>query len=165
MFAESADGIELPKRKRNSDDGELDVTPMIDVTFLLLAFFVVVSKMDPQANVPLPMASYGESISEKETVTIILTVDESGKEPKIFLGTGMVDEELVPAGDEEDQKQVIADYVEREMTNDPAKNAVLIKAAGDCKTGMVEFVKKGVAKSTLATSDDRKVYVGIEEEQ
>ena len=94
-----------------------------------------------------------------------MTVDESGKEPKIFLGTGMVDEELVPAGDEEDQKQVIADYVEREMTNDPAKNAVLIKAAGDCKTGMVEFVKKGVAKSTLATSDDRKVYIGIEEEQ
>ena len=32
--------IELPKRKRNPDDGELDITPMIDVTFLLLAFFI-----------------------------------------------------------------------------------------------------------------------------
>ncbi len=165
MFAESADAMELPKRTRNADDGELDVTPMIDVTFLLLAFFVVVSKMDPQANVPLPKASYGLAISEKETVTIILTVDESGKEPNIFLGTGMQEEELVPPGDEEDRQQLIADYVEKELTNNPSKNAVLIKAAGNCKTGMVEFVKKGVSKSTLATADDRKIYIGIEEEQ
>jgi len=163
MFAESADGIELPKRKRNSDDGELDVTPMIDVTFLLLAFFVVVSKMDPQANVPLPIASEGLPISEKETVAIIVTVDESGKEPNVFLGTGMVDEELVPAGDEEDRQQFIAAYVETELTNDPSKTAVLIKAAGECTTGMVQFVKQGVVKSPLAA--DRKVYVGIEEEQ
>ena len=92
-----------------------------------------------------------------------MTVDDSGKEPNVFLGTGMVKEELVPAGDEDDRKQFIADYVEEQLTNDPNKNAVLIKAAGDCKTGMVEFVKKGVAKSPLASA--RKVYVGIEEEQ
>ena len=55
-------GLDIPKRKRNPDDGEMDVTPMIDVTFLLLAFFVVVSKMDPQAAVDLPKASYGDSI-------------------------------------------------------------------------------------------------------
>ncbi len=165
MFADSADTIELPKRKRNADDGELDVTPMIDVTFLLLAFFVVVSKMDPQASVPLPTASYGVSISDKECVTIIVTVDDSGKESNIFLGTGMKKEELVPPGEEDDRKQFITDYVERELTDNPSKNAVLIKAAGDCKTGMVEMVKQGVANSTLATAEGRKVYVGIEEEQ
>ena len=165
MAAETSDAIELPKRKRNSDDGELDVTPMIDVTFLLLAFFVVVSKMDPQANVPLPMASVGTSISEKDCVTIIMTVDESGEKPNIFLGTRMKEEELVPAGDEDDQKEFIGDYVESQLTDNPSKYAVLIKAAGNCKTGMVEMVKKGVAQSKLATAEDRKVYVGIEEEQ
>ena len=165
MPAESSDAMELPKRKRNADDGELDVTPMIDVTFLLLAFFVVVSKMDPQANVPLPMASIGKSLSEKECVTIIMTVDDSGKTPNIFLGTGMQEDELVPSGDEDEQTEFIGEYVERELTDNPSKNAVLIKAAGDCKTGMVEMVKRGVAKSTLATADDRKVYIGIEEEQ
>ena len=164
MPAESTP-IEFPKRKRNPDDGELDVTPMIDVTFLLLAFFVVVSKMDPQANVPLPVASFGYSAKEKECVTIILTVDESGDVPNIFLGTSMEDDELVPPGDEDDRQQFIADYVENELTQDPSKNAVLIKAAGNCKTGMVEMVKLGVARSTLATADERKVYVGIEEEQ
>jgi biopolymer transport protein TolR len=163
MQAEGA--ISLPKRKRNSDDGELDVTPMIDVTFLLLAFFVVVSKMDPQASVPLPMASAGLSISKKECVTIIMTVDDAGQTPNIFLGTGMTPEERVPDGDPESQEEAIAEFVESQFTEDPTKNAVLIKASGDCKTGMVELVKRGVAGSTLATSDERKVYVGIEEEQ
>ena len=55
-------GLKLPKRKRNPDDGELDITPMIDITFLLLAFFVVASKMDPQAAIELPKASYGVSV-------------------------------------------------------------------------------------------------------
>ena len=60
-MAQEEEQFTLPKRKRNKDDGELDITAMIDVTFLLLAFFVVVSKMDPQAAVDLPRASYGAS--------------------------------------------------------------------------------------------------------
>ena len=32
--------IEMRKRKKG-DDADLDITPMIDITFLLLAFFVV----------------------------------------------------------------------------------------------------------------------------
>ena len=163
MLAESTDAMELPKRKRNADDGELDVTPMIDVTFLLLAFFVVVSKMDPQASVPLPMASVGLSKSEKECVTIIMTVDESGDKANIFLGTGMQKDELVPDGDEDEQKEFIGDYVEKELLDNPDKNFVLLKAAGDCKTGMVQMVKQGIAESKLAL--DRELFIGIEEEQ
>ena len=180
MTAETSDAMQLPKRKRNPDDGELDVTPMIDVTFLLLAFFVVVSKMDPQASVPLPKASYGVAISDKECVTLIMAFgefeknsfvkaekdeDTSNMEPKIFLGTNMTEDKMVPPGDEEARKELISEYIEKEFTENPFKNAVLIKAAGNCKTGMVEMVKKGVAGSTLATAEDRKVYVGIEEEQ
>lgn len=180
MIADTADTMELPKRKRNPDDGELDVTPMIDVTFLLLAFFVVVSKMDPQASVPLPAASYGVAINDKECVTLIMAFGEFDKnsfvkadkdadtnslEPKIFLGTSMTQDNMVPAGDEDDRKEFIGDYVETEFTNNPSKDAVLIKAAGNCKTGIIEMVKKGVGKSTLAKSDERKIYVGIEEEQ
>jgi hypothetical protein len=94
-----------------------------------------------------------------------MTVDDAGQTPNIFLGTGMTPEERVPDGDPESQEEAIAEFVESQFTEDPTKNAVLIKASGDCKTGMVELVKRGVAGSTLATSDERKVYVGIEEEQ
>jgi len=56
--------LTLKKRKQNPDDGELDITPMIDITFLLLAFFVVVSKMDPQQAVDLPRATFGVSVQD-----------------------------------------------------------------------------------------------------
>lgn len=159
-------GIQLPKRKRNPDDGELDITPMIDVTFLLLAFFVVVSKMDPQAAVPLPMASYGEAVSEKNAVTLIVVVDKANPDrAMIYKGTSMNDTALVPDGDEEAQEQDIADYVENELFAAPTKDAVIIKASGMCKTKMVEMVKRGVSKSELARADDRKMFIGIEEEQ
>ncbi|MEL7496166.1 MAG: biopolymer transporter ExbD [Planctomycetota bacterium] len=165
-MAEETGGIELPKRQRNPDDGELDITPMIDVTFLLLAFFVVVSKMDPQAAVPLPMASYGESISEKNAVTLILVVDPSNSDrPMIYKGTSMSEDSLVGDGDEEAQEQDIAEWVENELFANPTKDAVIIKAAGNCKTKMVELVKRGVSKSELARSEGRRLFIGIEEEQ
>lgn len=165
-MSEQAAGIQLPKRKRNPDDGELDITPMIDVTFLLLAFFVVVSKMDPQAAVPLPMASYGESVSEKNAVTLIVITDKSNPDRAlIYKGTSMDEKSRVADGDEEAQEQEIADFVENELFAAPIKDAVIIKASGLCKTKMVELVKRGVSKSELARSDERKLYIGIEEEQ
>ena len=38
---------------------ELSITPMIDVTFLLLVFFLVCSKVATQDAVDLPPARYG----------------------------------------------------------------------------------------------------------
>ena len=156
--------IELPKPKRNKEDGELDITPMIDVTFLLLAFFVVVSRMDPQVAVALPLASYGDSIQDKDAVSLIVVLDRiTGEKAEIYKGSSMAADTKVPAGDEELQEENIGEYVENELSSHPTKNAILIKAEGQVKTGMVEMVKRGIAQSELAKS--RKIYVGIEEEQ
>ena len=156
--------IELPKRERNPDDGELDITPMIDVTFLLLAFFVVVSRMDPQAAVALPLASYGNSVQDKEAVTLIVVLDkQTGENVEIYMGRSMRPDTRVPPGDEESQEAEIGEFVERELSSHPTENSILIKAEGQVKTGMVEMVKRGIAQSELAKT--RKIYVGIEEEQ
>ena len=163
-MAQEEEQFTLPKRKRNKDDGELDITAMIDVTFLLLAFFVVVSKMDPQAAVDLPQASYGASIQDKNAVTLIVVPDENDAQKiKIFKGTTMGDETKISDADAEVQEEEIAVYVENELFTNPTKDVVLIKAAGKVRTGMVEMVKRGVAQAELALS--RKIYVGIEEEQ
>ena len=69
----------------------------------------------------------------------------------------------MPDIDEEEQKQTIGNYVEKEFTDYPLKIRVLIKADGNCKTGAVELVKKGVARSQLAL--DRELYIGIEEDE
>ncbi len=61
----------LPRRK-SDDEADLDITPMIDITFLLLAFFVMVSKMDPQLPVDLPQALNGDVIPEKNCVVLVV---------------------------------------------------------------------------------------------
>ncbi len=154
--------IEIPKRKRNPDDGELDITPMIDVTFLLLAFFVVVSRMDPQAAVPLPKASYGFSIPDKNCVTLVLMSDGADG-AIIYKGRSMSPDSKVAPADEQDQEAEIGDFVENELSAHPTKSAILIKADGEVRTGAVEMLKRGIANSELAKT--RKIYVGVEEEQ
>jgi len=153
-------GLKLPKRKRNPDDGELDITPMIDITFLLLAFFVVASKMDPQAAIELPKASYGVSVPEKAAVTLLITIDEGGQYT-IFKGKS--EKNPVSATDPEGIEEEVANFVQNELGANPEKTSILIKAAGDVKTGTVEMVRRGVAGSEMAT--ERKVFVGVKEEQ
>ena len=131
-----------------------------------------------QKEMPLPKASYGPEISDEESVILIMTfgefdgksfvragkdVDMKNMKPKIFLGVKMNLDSVVPDVDEEEQKQTIGDYVEKEFTDYPLKKYVLIKADGNCKTGAVELVKKGVVRSQLAL--DRQIYVGIEESE
>lgn len=153
-------GLKLPKRKRNPDDGELDITPMIDITFLLLAFFVVASKMDPQAAIELPKASYGVSVPEKAAVTLLVNIDEAGQY-KIFKGKS--ENNPVTATDPEGIEDEIASFVQNQLGANPEKTSILIKAAGEVKTGTVEMVRRGVAGSEMAT--ERTVYVGVKEEQ
>ena len=155
--------LELPKPKRNPDDGELDVTPMIDVTFLLLAFFVVVSRMDPQAAVRLPKASFGDSIPEKNCVTIVVKVPDAGEGYHIYLGRSMDDDSKLAPGDPEVLEEQIGDFVEGEFSKYPQKEAVLLKAEGDITTRTVQMVKRGIARSELAKTRD--VFAGVEEQQ
>lgn len=154
-------GLQLPKRERNPDDGELDVTPMIDIVFLLLAFFVVASKMDPQAAIELPKASYGVAIPEKAAVTLLVTLEEGSDKFTIFKGKSEKDPVL--ATDPEEIEEEIAQFVQDQLGANPEKTSVLIKAAGEVKTGTVEMVRRGVAGSEMA--GERKVYVGVKEEK
>lgn len=153
--------LELPKKKRDPSEGELDITPMIDITFLLLAFFVVVSRMDPQASVILPKASYSEAVSEKTAVLIV--VKEDGDDAKIYMGRTMNDEDLVNATEPSAIEEIIRDYVEKDISANPTRDAILIKGEGNVRTRVIETVKKGVARSELG--NERPLYTAIQEEK
>jgi len=75
------DGVP-PRQKR--EDGELDMTPMVDVTFLLLIFFMVTASFSlqksikmPRQNSDLPSTSDVEEPTE-ELDPIELEIDENG---------------------------------------------------------------------------------------
>jgi biopolymer transport protein ExbD len=56
------------KRKRSLEEAEMDITPMIDCTFLLLIFFLVTSKMKPELAVDLPKAKHGAVVVEQSSI-------------------------------------------------------------------------------------------------
>lgn len=53
VLSELEEDEELPRRKPREDD-ELDMTPMVDVTFLLLIFFMVTASFSLQKSIQMP---------------------------------------------------------------------------------------------------------------
>lgn len=67
--------------KLNRDDVNMDMTPMIDMVFQLMIFFLVTIKMDQDQineNIKLAKASHGPAIEERDPRTIIIEVDKRG---------------------------------------------------------------------------------------
>ena len=161
-MAASDDDFDIRPKKKRREDPDLDITPMIDITFLLLAFFVMVSKMDPQMAVKLPEAKFGSNIPEKNCVVLVVIPSENDESVfQIFKGRSKDEADLVTGVEDTDKELEIADFVESEFSKRPTLEAVLIKGEGTVKTGIIEVVKRGVGKSELART--RKLYVGVED--
>ncbi len=154
--------VDIRPRKTKTEDADLDITPMIDITFLLLAFFVVVSKMDAQIPVQMPKAASGSSIAEENCVIFVVTTESPGGPSKIYKGQSPDESNLIKVQGALDIESEVAEYVENEISNRPTVEAILIKGDGNARTGDIETIKRGVARSELAK--ERKLYFGVEEE-
>lgn len=66
----------IPRRRRHPDEPSFQMTPMIDMTFLLLIFFMVTTKMSKEQvklDVELPTASAAiqpEDLSNRDIINI-----------------------------------------------------------------------------------------------
>jgi len=75
----------ISRRKRTADDVSFQITPMIDMTFLLLIFFMVTSKLSKERikmDIRLPVASAAakpEDLSGRD----VINIDADGR---YFLG-------------------------------------------------------------------------------
>jgi biopolymer transport protein ExbD len=150
--------VTLPKRKRRSDDDEMDITPMIDMTFLLLSFFVVVSKMDPNTQVLMPKAKWGTAVPEPASVILIVSATDS-ETPIVNLGRARSPGNLA-TGTIEDVEEAIARYVETELKN-PLKTTVIVKAERKVKYRHLDIVKRAISRGL---AEGQVINVGIEEE-
>lgn len=71
----------------DNDDIEMDMSPMIDMVFLLLIFFVVASAIvDKKVPVDVPEAYYAK-VPEDETGRFLISVDKEGT---LYVGQDVV---------------------------------------------------------------------------
>ncbi len=152
--------IAVPARKRNKDDGELDITPMIDITFLLLSFFVVVSKMDPNTAVQLPRAKHGNSIQESTSVILVVKISPT-EAPAVFKGKSGTER---ITGSTEQIEDEIQSYVLNEFNKDPLKKNLIIKAERKVIHRHVNIVKKAASAAMLELGEDYMLNVAIEQQ-
>ncbi len=136
----------LPRRKRDED--EMDITPMIDITFLLLIFFVVCSKMDPTQTGMIPDADNGVAVSAKDSAVIF--IEPAGKD-KVKL-TRLDGSEF--STDEAIQSSEIVEYISKELEKsiNRNKNQVMIMGAAEVKVGEVTRFKKSSATRSRISS-------------
>lgn len=115
--------------RRMVADDEMDITPMIDMTFLLLIFFLVASRIEATPGVALPQAKYGAVVPVQDTVFITLDLGVDGA-ARVFMGDGtFADKEIGTSNLKAQEEEVIA-FVNRELnTGVPRKHQVIIKAA------------------------------------
>ncbi len=111
--------------KKKDFDADLDITPMIDVTFLLLIFFMVTSTMQATPEVDLPVAHHGIGINKSEQVTVSV-IDQDGV-PILMAGD--------PPAPEMTMDEIV-DYARGEI--DSGKSGILVKASGNIPTGYIK---------------------------
>lgn len=145
----------LPRKRR--DDEEMDITPMIDITFLLLIFFVVCSTMDPTKIGTIPAADNGLAVSAKDSAVIFIN---PGSGDEVVLST--------PDGtefsrDEEVQVAEIIDFItsELEKTTGRSKQHVMLFGDENVKVGQVTRIQKIIGD---AFTDLNSTYIAVKEQ-
>ena len=114
----------IKRRKAPVEDTEMDITPMIDCTFLLLIFFTVTSTPDAQTALELAPAKHGVGVSIQDSLIISVADAGEGKPAEVYLSDGKVGQAL--AGTAEEQEAQVRQAVEEALAS--GKASVLIKA-------------------------------------
>lgn len=65
-------------RKRRSDESNLDMTPLVDVVFLLIIFFMLSTTFIVLPGIKIDLPKVSAQKVELEKTEIVLTVDSSG---------------------------------------------------------------------------------------
>jgi len=135
----------LQKRKQ-LEDTEMDITPMIDITFLLLIFFLVASKMDQSTAVQLPPAKTGRAVPMRNSVVLTVAPGATDGPAMVYKGDGASDATALDSSDPDALVLAITEFVEAEVAADPNKTWVLIKGAKGTKHRDVSRVAKAAAE-------------------
>lgn len=143
------------------DVDELDMTPMIDMTFQLIAFFMMLanfSKVETNDKVKLPDSDLARPPAEVPDFRILLSVFKDGN---VFAG-----------GKEVGTASLLKPYLDREINNakavrvETSKIKVIIRSHRETKMGKIHEViracqDRGLEDFTLRVKE-KKVFPGTD---
>ncbi len=113
-----------PRKPRSDSEDEMDITPMIDVTFLLLIFFIVASTPDQQTAIDLPTASRGSPV--EQLYSTLLTIGDGGVDgAPVYAADGKIEAARL-SDDPKEQEGKIIELIEKGLQE--GKTNVVIKA-------------------------------------
>ena len=110
----------LPRRRASEDESGIDLTPMLDVVFIMLIFFIVTASFVKEAGIHVARPQPRQNVADASDPNILLTVT-AGNE--IWLGERRIDARSVRAN------------IERLQAGNP-EAAVVIRAHEDSDTGV-----------------------------
>jgi biopolymer transport protein ExbD len=156
LIDDEDDDDAAPAREKREEE-EMDITPMIDITFLLLIFFVVASKMDPSQTGNIPDADNGLAISAKDSA-IIFIEPAGGDAPAILRRR----DKSEFSKDEEAQANEIVEYITDELEKSISKNKdqVMLLGDGQVKVSEITRVQKIIGDEF---KDMQFTYIAVKE--
>ncbi len=135
-------------RARRQVEMQLDITPMIDVTFLLLIFFMVASTMQATTENDIPTARHGIGVETGRSTIISIRAPDTDSPPTIRLGEGGASADL----------NDVRDYVQAGV--DQNRSQVIIKADREVRHGFVQEVARAVN-----SVDGVTFFIGVRDKQ
>ena len=126
---------------------------MIDVTFLLLIFFIVCSTMDQSGTVPLPPAYFGTAVNERDST--VITIDGSGMDSIVYLGGTTTGTPL--SANQETQEREIIQAVESGFRE--GKTVVVIRACGDLFQAEVNRIETAIG----SVPNVKTIHIAVKE--
>lgn len=145
-------------QERKTEDAEMDITPMIDITFLLLIFFLVASKMDSPASGELPTAVANRPIMADKA--IVLNVEKNGDGIKVTAPQQWDQPAKEFSGDMDTLTDEVTSYVGQIVAVHEDKQ-VLLQASGFVKHRDISKVAQAVGK--VGTDSSKSLYVAVKQ--
>ncbi|MEX1221438.1 MAG: biopolymer transporter ExbD [Idiomarina sp.] len=130
------------KRFREEEDATIDMTPMLDIVFIMLIFFIVTTSFVKEAGIDVTKPE-SDQAQKKPSANIFIAIRANGE---VWMDKRMVDVERVAAN------------IERLLAEQPT-DLVVIQADKEARHGLVvdvmdQIKEAGIDNISIAAEDD-----------
>jgi biopolymer transport protein ExbD len=143
----------MPKIKKGRVSIKIDMTPMVDVAFLLLTFFMLTTQFRPAEEVEVVLPDSHSSSKLPETNVMTITVEKKGR---VFLGfdsqhlmTQIFGEGAGGKRSTEVRVELLSDLIIQARISNP-KLQTVIKSDADAEYGVVSDVMQVLQENAIS---------------